>query len=276
MVLNEEDFNRTIDLISSKSGILPRETHAAGIRHYIEKRMAELSLEAYFPYLLSHTEEIENLINGSTINETYFFREEKQFEFLRDKVFPEHKNFNGNRINIWSAACSTGEEAYSLSLLAKACNMNARLTASDINTKVLDICKSGIYKKNSIRTVDGAKFHHLLEPFKNEEGSYTFSREIINSIELKKINLTESFLHPEDLPLNQHVIFVRNVFIYFSREMREKILKVLAQNCLCEGGFLFVSMNEIAGIDTSIIPVELKKCMEGNIFYFKKTSGEKS
>ena len=74
------------------------------------------------------------------------------------------------------------------------------------------------------------------------------------------------------LPKNQNIIFIRNVFIYFSIELRKKILKTIADNCLAENGYLFVSMNEIAQLDSSIVPKSLEKLSDGNVFYFHKMS----
>ena len=84
-----------------------------------------------------------------------------------------------------------------------------------------------------------------------------------------QINLSKSESH---FPPNIHIVFVRNVFIYFTLEMRKTILEKIVKDSLADGGYLFVSMNEIASIDSSIIPPELEKCCDGKVFYFRKKS----
>lgn len=270
--MNSEDFSVIVDLITLSTGIIPRDSHKTGIYNYIQKRSSEIEKTDgiehldYLNYLKLNKDEMVNLINNATVNETYFFREEAQFEILRNKVLPELNLRNNGQVNIWSAAASSGEEIYSLYLLAKSMNIKAECFASDINTHVLEICEKGIYRKNSIRSVDGSSFLFLLEPYKKEDGSFELPKEITSQITRKRINLSKMI----DYPLNQDIIFIRNVFIYFSLEMKKQILQKIVSECLNDGGYLFVSMNEVASIDSSIIPKELEKCSDGNIFYFHK------
>lgn len=210
------------------------------------------------------------LINESTVNETYFFREEKQFQFVKNKIFSKWASkTNLQKIKIWSAACSSGEEAYSLLLLAKSCGLTASVIASDINTEVLKKCSDGIYKASSIRNVDGGIFKYLLEPYKTQNNSFEFSSDIKKQVSIRQINLS-SLSTNIDIPTGKNIIFIRNVFIYFSREMRANILEVLAEKCLEEDGYLFVSMNEVASIDTDITPSVLEKISDGSVFCFHK------
>ncbi|MCR4735111.1 MAG: hypothetical protein K5829_08925 [Treponema sp.] len=270
--MDELEFSKIIDLITQATGIIPRDSHKTGIKNYINKRLEELKDEnekfefSYFKYLLTNNDELFALINNATVNETYFFREEAQFLLLQNKIFPEIKLKKGGEINIWSAAASSGEEIYSLYLLATLMGLKANCTASDINTHVLEICEKGNYKKNSIRSVDGAAFHKLLQPYKTEDECFQLPEEITNKINRKQINLSKF----KDFPVNQDIIFIRNVFIYFSLDMRKKILQKLVNECLADGGYLFVSMNEVASVDATIVPKELEKIVDGKIFYFHK------
>ena len=208
-----------------------------------------------------------NLINSATVNETYFFREEAQFQLLQSKVFPMlAAGSPTKRLRIWSAASSSGEEIYSLLLLADAMNIKTECIASDINTRVLDTCAKGVYKKNAIRTVDGAAYHHLLEPYKLAGGGFELPKKITDRITRKQINLSRL----TDFPKNQDIIFIRNVFIYFSTEMKKAILAKIAEEALAPGGYLFVSMNEVASIDIIDLPAGLEKAADGKVFYFRK------
>ncbi len=278
IVLTQEETDYFISLLTMGTGIIPRSSHRAGIQTYIEKKIAEknISVSEFKLNLQSDKNLFTEFINESTVNETYFFREEKQFALLKERYFPMWKAmFPSVPIKIWSAACSYGEEAYSLAVLAKVCGIKAFVTASDINSEVLDHCNKGVFWESSIRSVDGFSFKNLLLPYGTNEGKIVFPDEIKSCIQTRKINLSkiDSPLGDANLPKNQNIIFIRNVFIYFSQELRIRILNSIVDKCLAEGGILFVSMSEIAQFDSNMLPPSLEKVMDGNIFYFKKKQG---
>lgn len=273
--MDEQIFTDIIELITQRTGIIPRDSHRTGIKNYIDKQLKAApadnsyphTYEEYFNSLQGNQEEMINLINSATVNETYFFREEAQFQLLQSKVFPMlAAGSPTKRLRIWSAASSSGEEIYSLLLLADAMNIKTECIASDINTRVLDTCAKGVYKKNAIRTVDGAAYHHLLEPYKLAGGGFELPKKITDRITRKQINLSRL----TDFPKNQDIIFIRNVFIYFSTEMKKAILAKIAEEALAPGGYLFVSMNEVASIDIIDLPAGLEKAADGKVFYFRK------
>ena len=276
--LTQEELDSLIALLTQRTGIIPRSSHLEGIKNYIEKKLTEkgLSVPEYKTKLIVDGGLFSELINESTVNETYFFREEKQFILLRDRILPMWKATCGSMpVKIWSAACSYGEEAYSLALLAKSCGVNAMITASDINSQVLEHCRAGVFKDSSIRSVDGSSFKNLLMPYQ-KEGKIQFGSEIRNCITTREINLSkiDEMQTEALLPKNQNIVFLRNVFIYFSQNLRLKILNSIAEKCLADGGVLFVSMNETAQINFNEISPLLEKVMDGSIFYFKKKSPE--
>ena len=278
IVLTQEETDYFISLLTMGTGIIQRSSHRAGIQTYIEKKIAEknISVSEFKLNLQSDKNLFTEFINESTVNETYFFREEKQFALLKERYFPMWKAmFPSVPIKIWSAACSYGEEAYSLAVLAKVCGIKAFVTASDINSEVLDHCNKGVFWESSIRSVDGFSFKNLLLPYKTNEGKIVFPDEIKSCIQTRKINLSkiDTPLGDANLPKNQNIIFIRNVFIYFSQELRIRILNSIIDKCLAEGGILFVSMSEIAQFDSNMLPPSLEKVMDGNIFYFKKKQG---
>ncbi len=276
MTISDEDMELLIALITRRTGIIPRASHREGIRNYLSRKIDDMglgSVQAYHAELRRDKDLFMELINESTVNETYFFREEKQFQFVRSKLFPLWQAKCGSQpIRIWSAACSYGEEPYSLALLAKACGVRAHITASDINTTVLSHCAAGVFNASSMRVGDGVAFQGLLLPFRTENAKIVFNEEIRSYITTRQINLAEIDNPATDmiLPKNQNIVFLRNVFIYFSQELRARILKTIADKCMCDGGYLFVSMSEIAQIDASVMPDSLEKVVEGNVFYFHK------
>lgn len=268
--MDELEFAKIIELITLRTGIIPRDSHITGIKNFINKRLKELEqtgTATYYDLLCSSQDEMISLINSATVNETYFFREEAQFKLLKEKIFPELKMAAPTKtLRIWSAASSSGEEIYSLLLLADSMNFKTSCIASDINTRVLDVCAKGCYKKNAIRSVDGAAFHNLLLPYKQKDESFILPKSLCDRVERRQINLSRMM----DFPKNQDIIFIRNVFIYFSNEMKKQILNTIAENSLTPGGYLFVSMNEVATVDAMLIPPSLEKLVDGKVFYFRK------
>lgn len=274
-MLSDKEFEQIIYAVTQHSGIIPKNSHQESIRHYLEetyKDQLEVTDFHLSSYIAHNPQEIESLINAVTVNETYFFREEGQFKLLQEKIFPELR-LNFPLVNIWSAACSSGEEIYSLALLGNSVFLPANYTASDINTSMLEKCKSGTYGKNSVRLVDGSYFHHLL-PKPDENGLINMPEDLKAKIHIQNINLSQlsNELNLCLLPKNQHLIFIRNVFIYFSMETRAQILKAIVDNSMVEGSYLFVSTNEIASLEPSILPSNLEKRSDGNVFYFVKRS----
>ena len=270
--MTEQEFTDIISLISRQTGIIPRESHKSGIKNFIEKREKEVNLNglAYYNYVCINKNEFDLLLNNSTVNETYFFREEAQFQLLKTRILPEvHTNLGLNPIRIWSAAASSGEEIYSIYLLANSLGIKTECVATDINTSVLEKCELGQYKANSVKSVDGAKFHYLLTPYINKDKCVKFPHEITSKIERKQINLSK---FDSIFPKNINIVFIRNVFVYFTVEMRRAILEKIVNDSLAEDGYIFLSMNEIATIDFTIIPKGLEKCSDGNVFYFHKKS----
>ncbi len=268
--MDDKEFTDIISLISKQTGIIPRESHQSGIRNFIDKRKKEIKLNGldYYNYVCLNRQEMDILLNHATVNETYFFREESQFQFLKTNVMPElHTKLALNPLRIWSAAASSGEEIYSLYLLAASLGIKTECMATDINTTVLNKGAEGKYKPNSVKAVDGAKFHYLLSPYMNAEKEVTFPPEVTSKIDRRQINLTKT---DAIFPRNVHIVFIRNVFVYFTGEMRKQILQKIVTDSLAPGGYIFLSMNEIATIDSTIIPKGIEKCSEGNVFYLYK------
>lgn len=275
VTLTEDILDSFISILTTITGIIPRASHRDGIKYFIEKKISEnnYSIEEYRKLLFTDKNLISEFVNECTVNETYFFREEKQFALLKSKIFSQWRfNSPGKEIKMWSAACSYGEEAYSLAVLALTCGLNPLVTASDINSEVLEHCKSGVFLSTSLRTVDGASYQNLVKPYQREDRKIAFPENIKKHITTMQMNLTEldSPSNLQNLPKNQNLIFIRNVFIYFSIELRKQILKIITDNCLAEDGYLFVSMNEIGQLDSSIVPKSLEKLSDGNVFYFHK------
>ncbi len=270
--MNQQELNNIVNLFSQYTGIVPLDSHILGIKNYLEKYTEQLRQKNIFdsPYKIFLTDKIEfnSFIDAAVVSETYFFREEKQFDFLIKNVFPKYKGSSDGKIKIWSAASASGEEAYSLYLAAKYAGLTPEVRASDINLFSLEKIKDGHYKKSSIRKFDGSKYSFLLNEFITNEG-IVFDGDTRSKITTSEINLYDmksSF----NVPKNMDIVFIRNVFIYFEQETKKEILSFITKNCLNPGGYIFVSMNETASIDKSLLPENLERKSEGSVFYFQK------
>lgn len=268
-----------IELIQLKildySGINLAVSQHQALIELIEKRAAARGMLPvdYCRSLTPHTPDLDEVINLITVNETYFFREELQFDFLKQEVFPKYK---GRNLTIWTCCCSTGEEAVSLLALALSMNVNLTIYASDIDDNAIAALKKGQYPEFSLRT-DGKKYHKLLEPYyKQTENKLVFQRDFLQHIHVFKFNLIKDELSKLPFFENVDIIFMRNVFIYFDKENRSAVTKKVSERLKSEG-LLFFSMNEIGSMDERVIPNDFIKTNNGAVYYFvKANSAQKS
>jgi chemotaxis protein methyltransferase CheR len=252
--LSDESLRDLSQLIERMTGIKTPETKKALVEGRLYKRVKALKfagLKDYCDYLFSDEgmkNELREFINVITTNKTDFFREAKHFEILSNVVLPwfakEKKN---GSMNFWSAACSTGEEAYSIAMTVEKFRSSNdcpdyRILCSDISTRVLDAAWKGIYAAERIKDMDRAT---LKQYFMQGTGEL---REFFRvNPDLRK-HLRFTYFNLVDFPYNTgmfDVIFCRNVLIYFYPEMQKKIIANLA-NHISPGGYLFVGLSETA------------------------------
>ncbi len=248
--LEEDVFRLLRDLIKDYCGIY----FSDDSRYLLEKRLSRrvrqhhfTKFRDYFRYLLydkNREEELSSIVDILTVNETYFFREQNQLRTFTDEILPElyEANKERKRIRIWSAGCSTGEEPYTISMLILEKGLfndwNIEIIGSDINQRVLQTARSGIYRKNSFRTTST---YHLRRYFKEEDGIYKISDTVKQFVNFNHLNL----LDPDKIKLIGvvDVIFCRNVLIYFDYPARKKVVESF-YNRLVDGGYLLLGHAE--------------------------------
>ena len=256
--------------ILEHSGIYVSNVQLPSLIEHIEKKAAlrNITTEEYAKLLIPNTPDFDAIINLVTVNETYFFREESQFDFLKQQVFPRYM---GRDLTIWSCCCSTGEEAVSLLALALSMNVNLTIYASDIDDEALKRFKSGRFSIYSLRP-DGQKYHTLLDTYSTKDGSeLVFRKDFINRIHIFKFNLNSGLLSALPFSDNVDIIFMRNVFIYFDKQTRKNIAQKITYR-LKNNGMLFYSMNEIGSLDDSMMPSHVSKTNSGSVYYFVKST----
>ena len=264
--------SKIVPLITENTGIKINPIHVNNLSRHIEQMALDrnISFSEYCDLLVPSTPEFDSLINVATTNETYFFREKIQFEFLRDRVFPA---FMGKKVVIWSGACASGEEPVSLYSLATSCGVKPEIHASDIDSNELAAFKKGVYSKYSLNR-DGQDYHSLLEETntgKFQGDKFVLNQDIFQSIKVHKYNLASKTL--PDFFDKADIIFLRNVFIYFDNDLRKQILAKVAQK-LAPGGILFLSVGEICCINPDLVPNTLEKRNFDKVYYYIKKGGE--
>jgi len=248
--LPEDVFRLIRDLIRDYSGIYFDDES----RYLIEKRLSRRvrkyhfgSFRDYFRHLLydrNRDEELASIIDVLTVNETYFFREQSQLKTFSDEILPELRDINRDkkRLRIWSAGCSTGEEPYTIAMLVlengRFYGWNIEIFGSDINQRVLQVARSGIYRKNSFRTTEP---YFVNKYFKEEDSLFKISDNVKQHVNFSHLNLLDPF--KVRLVGTMDVIFCRNVLIYFDQMSRKKVVEIFHER-LMNGGYLLLGHAE--------------------------------
>lgn len=223
--------------------------------------------EAYARWLASApltTQQIEMLANHLTVGETYFFRENRSFDALEAHILPgvmDARRGTDQRLRIWSAACCTGEEPYSIAMLLSKVipdlpAWQTTLLATDISSRALQKAAAGVYGQWSFRTVPPwiqERYFH-----KTADGRFAIRSFLKQMVSFSQLNLaTETY---PALATNTHamdVIFCRNVLIYFTAERAQRVIARL-YHALADGGWLIVSPVETAYVlESPFVPVQL-------------------
>lgn len=253
--LSEKEFTKFKDLIYKNTGIFLKDSKLEMVNSRLLRRLKDLkfsTFDAYYNYLVSDKSgtELLEMINSITTNKTNFFRENNHFEFLYDTLLPEivQRSFESGdlSLNVWSSACSTGEEPYTISMILKdyfknRVGWNINLLASDIDTNVIKRAQEGIYNDEQVAPIPlGLLKEYFYKGEGDNKGLFKAKDKLKNIITFKKINLIED-VYPISTPMD--IIFCRNVFIYFDQETIIKIINRF-YSYLKTGGHMFLGHSE--------------------------------
>ena len=247
--ITPDEFARFRVLIYNESGISLGDQKKTLLASRLSKRLQELGVESFSEYYDRVTgdptkEEFTRMLDLISTNKTDFFREPKHFDFLRETVLPGLTR--DKRIRIWSSACSTGEEPYTIAITLFESVHNPRewdfkILASDLSTRVLAKAASGIYDEDKVREIPSDKLRrHFLRGRGDSSGLFKVKPHLASMIRFRRLNLmNDSF--PIKNPLD--VIFCRNVMIYFDRPTQETLVNKF-HRFLKPGGYLFIGHSE--------------------------------
>ncbi len=259
--LNEKNCARLSGFISQHSGIKMSEKKKAMLKGRVARRMRATGMNSLNDYCkfvfegenLKH--EGAHLINAITTNKTDFFRESGHFDYLRSVVLPELSERGVRKIRAWSAACSTGPEPYSIAMVlddyaSEQKGVTYGILATDLNTDVLATARKGIYPTAEVEHVpDSLRRKYVMTSCDPSRGESRIVPALRSAIGFAQGNLMCDRYLVGDL---MHVIFCRNVLIYFDRETQYQVVKKLL-HCLAPGGYLFLGHSEsIAGFELPI------------------------
>jgi chemotaxis protein methyltransferase CheR len=250
-VLSDRDLTFVVKLVYRRAGIRLHDGKRELVASRLQKRLRHHGLDSYKAYLEllqqddASGDEMVAFLDALATNHTYFFREAQHFDFVRATLVPELLARRGRAgIEGWSAACSSGEEPYTLAMtLAEALPTGPegfRLLASDLSTKVLATARSGVYKMERVKDIP---LHVLRRHFERGTGAQEGLARVVlplrQRVEFAQLNLIEI----GDLGRRFDLIFCRNVMIYFDRAVQQRVVAMLERH-LRPGAYLFISHSE--------------------------------
>ncbi|MCI0507740.1 MAG: protein-glutamate O-methyltransferase CheR [Gammaproteobacteria bacterium] len=251
-VFTDKDFSVLRKLVNQYTGISLSEAKRELVYCRLSRRLRHLNLKSFKNYceLLQDNksnDEIIHFTNAITTNLTAFFRESHHFDFLnRHILMPYAKRGNGNqRLRIWSAGCSTGEEPYSIAMTIMDSrividNTNVRILATDVDSSVLATARAGIYPLEKLKSIPPHKTQRwFLKGSKINTGYGQVKPALQEFIRFRELNLMDAW--PMRGPFD--VIFCRNVVIYFNKETQRELIDRFA-DLLMDDGFLFLGHSE--------------------------------
>ena len=253
--ITDSEFVQLRDFIYQQSGIWIAANRKYLVENRLSNRIKELNLKTfgeYYYYLrfdVKRKEEMTKLFEVITTNETSFYRNPPQLKVFQDKVLPatleEIKKKGMKKLRIWSAGCSTGEEPYTLAMIlhevlkAELPQWDIKITANDLSEAVLKAARQGRYNEYALRTTP----KEIVDKYflKKDNGVYDVTPKLKNLINFAPINLSDRLM----LKRNEksHIVFCRNVIIYFDDEMKRQVIESFYDNLL-PGGCMLIGHSE--------------------------------
>ncbi len=245
----QDDFNFLRGVVKTETGIISDEGKYTMYYSRLSRRVRKLKLPdfaAYRQFLANNlaTESIE-LVNAVTTNLTAFYREEHHFDFLAETLVAEKIKNNDKSIRIWSAACSTGEEPYSIAMtivdsIKDIDQWDIKIYATDIDSNVVKTAKAGVYNVERIDSLDPKRVKtHMKKGAGSNAGFIKMNDKVKSLVRFNQMNL----LKPWSINEKMDVIFCRNVVIYFDKETKVSLVGRF-YNQLKKNGYLLMGHSE--------------------------------
>ena len=246
--INPIQFKKLSNIVYKESGIVLNEKKYTLLVARIAKRMRMTktsSVSDYIDLISSSPDEFSNFIDATTTNHTFFFRENNHCEFMIETLD------NTQPLKIWSAASSSGEEAFSIAVQLLSNKFSFTIYASDVSDSMLKQGKRAIYPKERVRVVPHSILHTYFQ-----KGSGKWQDHVKVKSEVQTYVTFEKFNLLSDTPVDTFdIIFCRNVMIYFDTPTRQKVVSSLCR-ALKPGGYFFVGLSEnLHGLEHSLTTI---------------------
>ena len=247
-------FRHVQKFMLKETGIFLSERKVSMVYGRLVRRLRRIGVDTfkeYFDIVNRKADEREAFINALTTNKTQFFREKHHFDYLRNDLLPEWKKEHKSNIRIWSAGCSTGEEAYSIASILEGASFvppiyDTKILATDLDTDVLEVARQGIYPLEGYRSIPQDLLKNGFIRGKGLNKPFLKTKTVLNNlISFRAINLMAPWEFKDDFD----VIFCRNVMIYFEKKMQQELIERF-RGKLRKGGILCIGHSEnISGMD---------------------------
>ncbi|MBK5967157.1 SAM-dependent methyltransferase [Thiocystis minor] len=239
--LSEDDFERFRRFIHDRAGISLTPHKRQMVSSRLQRRLRHLGLRSFHAYLEyvsepSQDRERQHLVDLLTTNETYFYREPAHFEFLLKDILPAYR---GSPMRVWSAACSSGEEVYTLAMaLAEGLGMGDwRILGSDISSRMVEAARQGLYPLDRAKRLPTDWLgKYCLKGVRSQAGNLLIDPRLKARVQLEQRNLKRPLADGERFD----VVFLRNVLIYFDIPTKQQVIDGLTR-AIQPGGYLFIS-----------------------------------
>jgi chemotaxis protein methyltransferase CheR len=272
--LNDADFHRFQSLIYDQAGIHLSQSKRALLAGRLAKRLRALEIDGFHEYLQRverSSDELTQMLDIVTTNETRFFREQKQFDHIENNILPQwradaEEGLRPREVRVWSAGCSTGEEPYSLAMMLLAglgASWDIRILATDLSTRVLDKARAALWSIEKATQIPEPYLKaFMLRGRGSQHGKMKAGPEIRSVVQLARLNLHDE-AYAVDGPFD--LILCRNVLIYFDAVSRRGVIDRLIDHLVPGGSLLIGHAETLHGITTrvrSVVPTVYRKDRE--------------
>lgn len=254
--MDEAEFRLLRALIRDHAGILFSEESAFLLERRLQGRLQALHLRRFIDYYdhlqnpalpaAQREQELDEICERIVTRETYFFREDYQLDLLRDEILPQlrRRRPRGERLSLWSAGCSTGEEPYTLAMEVLHGGLfqrwDVQISGTDLSREALEVARAGTYGPSSFRLAEGRGAAHA-RYFRQIGGQRQVAEEVRRLVSFARLNLHAPAWSVPGEPFD--AIFCRNVLIYLDRALRPAIVRRFSEK-LVPGGYLLLGHSE--------------------------------
>lgn len=245
ITISDKEFFKFQKLMFDEAGVSLADGKRSLVAGRLMKRLKHYGLKSYDHYFSlvdgrGCEDERQVTIDLLTTHETYFFREDAHFTFMQETI---NKHFQGKPLRVWSAACSTGQEPYSIAMTLSELRSESSswgVFASDISQSSLMTAARGLYTEKQVQSLSQQYLaKYCLKGVRSQQGRYTVTRDLRKKVEFRQVNLNENLSRVGKFDF----IFLRNVMIYFDMETKRRVVDNLVKQ-LNRGGFLLIGHSE--------------------------------